>query len=473
MGKASDTVLRAVNYGFTAARNLAIAASTSSSTSSGGTDPIPKKWDEQALKAWEYYLTVAPVKNGISSWLSFVLGDGIDFITENEDDRKKIMEFSKKLKLDRMARDYFKHYLVRGEALAYRVFEGSEVERLRSINPVSIIPKYEDGILTEIDQYQLKNGKPTGKPVPLEGLDNYYHFRLDAPEWGERGTSLVLSAFTHVDILQAYLTADKSIAKRWTTVLRLIKIGGVIGNKIFEPKKKDIAAAKTAFDNMNPDEGLVVPSYWDVKTYGTEGEVLDTTTRIEKTQDAIAMALLMIPFLVTGSGPAVATAKISLKKLKYQIKEFRSVIIDFLDWLYNEEILRSIDVDPEIKLAYQFGGLDIDTEEWEQRLLKELFDLGIVSRRTLQLRWSLDPTVEDSQISNEKIILSRSWSAQDLIGAVGVGILPTEAAREMLGLTEDEMQLAVANADKKEMVKMYATADAKMKAKGKKKPPGA
>ena len=424
------------------------AAAASLSGASSDTDPIPKDWDKRALKAWEYYLTIGIVKRCISTWRALVLGDGVRFNCDSEDDRKKLEKFARKIRLEKKMRDMFTQWIVRSEALPYKD-EDSKGFKLKLINPLSIEPTYVDGEITKIVQYQTdeKGNINKSDPNPFEGddLQSFYHMKFDAPEFSPRGNTLLLSAFDLIETLRVYDRADRAIGKRWINPLQLLKLGGLIGKKVFTPDKKAIKDAVATLESRDMEKSLVVPHYWNVETHGTDGEVLNTNDKVTQLEERIAIALLFSPFIVTGRGPNIASARISLKAVKYIITEFVGEMKSFLDWLFDENLLKQIGVDPEANIEYRFTGLDVDAEQWERELYLELYDRNVISKRTLQLIFGVDPASEDAFVAGEPAIIKKTWSPQDVIGLIGVGAITAEEGKALLGLDEsDENNPAVA-----------------------------
>src|SRR5690606_20262399 len=98
-------------------------------------------------------------------------------------------------------------------------------------------------------------------------------------------------AFESIQLMRHYRNAEKAIAQRWTTPLRFISVGGKFGDKIITPKQEMIEKIRDILDEMDPKQGVVVPYYVDVKTYGTEGEVLRTEEKVKEVKSDIIVAL--------------------------------------------------------------------------------------------------------------------------------------------------------------------------------------
>lgn len=405
------------------------------------TDPIPLTFILQAKKAREYYLTVGIVKKCIVFWRALILGESIGLITDNEANREKLLGLANRIRLDKSTRNQFTAGYVRGEFLAKKVLdEDGRLERIRSINPCSVVCTYDKGELISIQQTYDENGKTLGTPIDLlkkgdtETAKLYYHYRHESEDWSLNGSSMILPAFELIEILLAYLKAEKSIAKRWSSLLRLVQIGGKIGEKIFEPGPGDITKYKNILDELDPDSALVVPSYVDAKTVGSEGVALDTVPRIKLLMDSISIAMLFVPFLVTGTGTPTGGARVLYKGIKSQIREQINEVQYYLNWVFDADTLAAEGIDSDTKITYQFSALDIDVEQWEREFLLKCLDDGIIDRKTLQLLLGYDPAVIDANLEKQPITISTNWSAQDVIGLIATGVLTADEVKQMLGM---------------------------------------
>lgn len=417
-----------------AARLIAHAASTAISNATPP-DPIPDLWEDRVAKAYQLFLTNGAVKKGIKTWVALIFGEEIRFVVAGKTSRKKLEKFVRTTRMDGTLRDVVVNRLVRGEGVPFKHREGKKFTRLRSLNPLSLDPVWEDGILTDLRQLDIdKDGKiiKDSKGTSLKSrVGDAFYLRQDASEWQKHGNSLVLAAFELCDIQADYRKADRAIARRFASILRFVKIGGQIGNKIFVPTTAQLNAAKKTLDNLDPEKAVVVPSYWDVKDYGTEGQVLNIVERVKHLDEEIAMALLFYPVFLTGYSGDFATARSLLKVLRFQILEFRADLRALVDWIFSPDVRAAIGIGANEEIELAFSGVELDVEEWERRLLKELYDDGVLSRRTLQVRFGFDPDTEDDNIKTEPIRSGKFWKPADVVNAANAGVLSKKAAQAL------------------------------------------
>jgi hypothetical protein len=449
-------------------KNIAVGAVSTFADSSSDVI-VPTLWDDRVKQAVKYYREIDVIWRCVALSRSFVLGDGIRFVTTNDSDREKITEFARRIRLMERSSRLLTSLYSRGEAIPHKVWDGETLKRIQLVNPLSVVPTFADGELTKLVQYEYANNQRSSKIKysfsSEEQLQNVLLLRHDVDDWDDRGEPLICRAFDKVPILLNYRRAESAVARRWTNPLRFIKLGGIFGKYIFKPTDADLKAAAKKIQGMDMNQGLVVPFHWDVKTYGTEGVVFDSTPRVAALLSQIAISMGFMPFLITGDSTGYGNARVVLKATRYQIRENAIAIATFLDWLFDENVKTSIGIAPDTKIDYQFTGLDVAKEQWEAQEDRELYDRGIMSRRSLQIRTDLNPQDEDKQIDEEPVRLKKLFSAQDIIGLVGAGVVEPAVAQALLGMTEDELirevQAAAARHDGK---KLYAKTDARMKA---------
>ena len=208
----------------------------------GVNETIPREWHERAAKAWEYYLEEPIVSNTINSWRVFAIGDEITMASGDEDARKQARELSWRLDVSSFVKDMILQLLVKGDCIGYlrRNDAGDDIEKLVCVNPISVKLKFENGALVEAKQKkEMRDGNfdQTDDGVSL-ALDQMVHIKWNAPEFAPRGNSLVLPAFESIELLRDFRKAERAIAKRWTTPMRFIHVGGHYGDKVIMPNKK-------------------------------------------------------------------------------------------------------------------------------------------------------------------------------------------------------------------------------------------
>ncbi|HPD17985.1 MAG TPA: hypothetical protein PLE19_23865, partial [Planctomycetota bacterium] len=249
-------------------------------------EAVPEAWEERAKLAWEYYTEEPIVKNAVNAWRTFAIGDEVGFNCEDEEVEAEVYEFAERVGLDAFVRDMVLQLLVKGDCVGYKAYtdKGDDIAAVQCINPVSVKLKLVQGELTEAKQFPEEGAIGEGISLPLEQL---VHLKWDAPSFSPRGNSMVLPAFHAIALLRDYRKSESAIAKRWTTPLRFVQVGGQFGSKLVMPDQGMLDQMRNSLNKSDIKAGLVVPFYCDVKTYGTEGEVLKTEDKVKEIKEDI------------------------------------------------------------------------------------------------------------------------------------------------------------------------------------------
>jgi hypothetical protein len=267
--------------------------------------------------------------------------------------------------------------------------------------------------------------------IPLN-LDQMLHLKWNAPEFEPRGNSMVLPAFEAIDLLHDYRKAERAIAKRWTTPLRFIQVGGTYGGKLIVPDQAMLDRIRDEMGRMDMRSGMVVPFYVNTKTYGAEGHVLNTEDKIRDVKEDILVALGLSRSVVSGEGPNFATASISMQKMVVQLKEIKQAARNILDWVFNEWL--ELTGNEDAVIHYQFSDLDLTAEVDQKKLLIDLYDRGLISKATVQQKMGLSPAVEARVSAEEDVVVDRNWTVEDISRLVALEVLSVDEARGRLGI---------------------------------------
>jgi len=416
-------------------------------------EAIPRTWEERAKKAVVYYQEEPLIANAINAWRTFALGDEIGVSCDDEKVQEEAQEAFWLLDLNRFLKDMILQLLVKGDAIGYfvRSNKTDDLERVICVNPVSVKLKYDNDALIEAIQRPQNLDGSYGDEIPL-ALDQMIHVKWNAPEFEPRGNSMVLPAFEAIELLRDYRKAERAIARRWTTPLRMIQVGGAYGSRIIQPDQKTLEKVRDELEHADLESGMVVPFYVKAETYGADGKALDTDVRMKEVKEDILVAVGMARSIVTGDGPNFATASVSMQKMIVQLKEIKQAARDILDWFFDEWLERKGYEDEE--LHYEFSDLDLTAEVDQKKLLVELYDRGLISKSTLQQKMGLSPDIEEKQQEGEGIVVDTNWSIQDLTKLVALEVLSPDEARQRLGLVKSA-EKAQEDATLKDVTRIY------------------
>lgn len=408
-------------------------------------DAIPKTWEERATKAWQFYVEEPIVQNAINSWRTFAIGDEIQFNCDDEDVKWKAREFAARVQLNKLVKDSVLQCLVKGETVCFKrpTQDGKDIEEIVCVNPISVKVKYENGKLIEAKQTPEAPG--SGEPIDLP-LEQTLHIKWNAPSYSPRGNSMVVTAFESIELLRDYRSAERAVAKRWTTPLRFIQVGGQFGQKTIVPDQRTLNTVRDMLNRMDLKAGLVVPFYVKAETYGTEGQVLDTEKKIKEIKEDIIIALGLAKSLITGDGPNFATASIGMQKMIVMLKEIKQVARDILNWIFSDwQKLKGYE---EKSINYIFNDLDLTNEVDLKKLYIELYDRKLISKNSIQIKMDLNPEVESASKEKESknpFDLSDSKTADTVMKFLENGVISIEKAQELFGF--DKVKDRPATAD--------------------------
>ena len=425
---------------------MATAAEMSASAFSAQnvSDAIPKTFEERATKAWQFYVEEPIVQNAINSWRTFAIGDEIQFNCDDEDVKWEAREFAARVQLNKLIKDSVLQCLVKGETVCFKrpTKDGKDIEEVVCVNPISVKVKYENGKIVEAKQTPETGGTSgTGEPIDLP-LEQTLHIKWNAPSYAPRGNSMVVTAFESIELLRDYRSAERAVAKRWTTPLRFIQVGGQFGQKTIVPDQRTLNTVRDMLNRMDLKAGLVVPFYVKAETYGTEGQVLDTEKKIKEIKEDIIIALGLAKSLITGDGPNFATASIGMQKMIVMLKEIKQVARDILNWIFADwQKLKGYE---EKSINYIFNDLDLTNEVDLKKLYIELYDRKLISKNSLQIKMDLNPEVEMSQTQTENKEVIEVTDPKIIIDMVNAGIMPIEEAQDKLGLNKGKYKQATA-----------------------------
>jgi len=425
---------------------------------------IPGDWKERARKAWEYYVEEPIVSNTINTWRTFAIGDQVKIISDDESTRSEGTQLFNSLNMNRFLKDMILQLLVKGECIGYKRYgsggapskgEHNDIVKLICVNPPSVDFEFENGELVKAIQKPETESGSVGDEIELP-LDQMIHRKWNAPQFSQRGNSMVTPAFESIELLRDYRRAQRAIAKRWTTPMRFILVGGKYGDKVIMPTQKMISTIRDQINKMDLKSGLVVPFYVRAETYGTEGQVLNTEDKVKEVKEDIIVALGVAKSLVTGDGPNFATASIAFQKMVIMLKEIKQVAREILDWIFDD--WKDMKGYTEKKIQYIFSDVDLTNEIDVKKLLIELYDRNLISKNTIQTKMDLNPDVEKSNRTKEGTLVDMSWDIKDIVSLVQMGVMSVQTAREMLGMDKVKENSRVVKEDKSDAEGMYATA---------------
>ncbi len=417
-------------------------------------DAIPRSWEDRARKAVQYYQEEPLVANAINAWRTFALGDEIGLACDDPEVLEEAQQAFWRLSLNQFVKDMILQLLLKGDAVGYAAPAqgGEDIAQVICVNPLSMRFTFEHDVMVEAIQRPQSDDGTFSPEIRLD-LDCLMHLKWNVPQFEHRGNSMVLPAFEAIELLHDYRKAERAIAKRWTTPLRFIQVGGVFNGQMITPDQKSLERVRVELARMDLRQGLVVPFWVKAETYGAEGHVLDTEVKMREVKEDILVALGMARSVVAGDGPNYATASVAMQKMIVQLKEIKQAARDILDWVFDNWLERKGWGDK--MLHYRFNDLDLAAEVDQKRLLLDLYDRGLISKVSLQQKMGLSPAVESHERASEAVVVDTNWSVDDIAKLVALEVLTVDEARDRLKLVEPAAK-ARALAARKDIERLYA-----------------
>jgi hypothetical protein len=407
---------------------------------------ISTDWHERGTKAWEYYQQEPIVNNCINAWRTLALGEDFTLIASSAELQKDVDALKERLGLKRWLKDQILQLLSKGEAAAFKVYGGEEAGKtedgrvqyrdfaqVKALNPLLLDVKVADGKVTQVTSFTLDESKQRTGEAPV-ALEQFRRWLWDAPGFAEHGTSMILPAFESIELLRDYRRAERAIAKRWATPIRLIKVGGQFGKTVVMPKASMLKDIKKVFDSMNARQGAVVPFYVTIDTYGAEGEALKVEEKAKETKGDIIVAMGFTRALVSGDGANFSTASLGFAKVQLMLSDIRDMAREMLRWVLDDYLaMRGIEGE---SLHIAFQEVDLSAGADQRKVLVDLYDRGLISVRSLQALMGLSPDIETAQIGRETKQVIAPLSPGDIVGLAQQEMLTNDQVFYLLNLAE-------------------------------------
>jgi hypothetical protein len=407
---------------------------------------ISTDWHERGTKAWEYYQQEPIVNNCINAWRTLALGEDFTLIASSAELQKAVDELKERLGLKRWLKDQVLQLLTKGEAAAFKEYGGEkkgtsedgkplfqDFQQVKALNPLLLDVKVADGKVTQVTSFSLNESKQRTGEAPV-ALEQFRRWLWDAPGFAEHGTSMVLPAFESIELLRDYRRAERAIAKRWATPIRLIKVGGQFGKTVVMPKASMLKDIKKVFDSMNARQGAVVPFYVDISTYGAEGEALKVEEKAKETKGDIIVAMGFTRALVSGDGANFSTASLGFAKVQLMLSDIRDMAREMLRWVLDDWLaMRGLEGE---SLHIAFQEIDLSAGADQRKVLVDLYDRGLISVRSLQALMGLSPDIEHAQIGRESKQVIAPLSPSDIVGLSQQEMLTRDQVFYLLNLAE-------------------------------------
>lgn len=404
---------------------------------------IPTAWEARAVKAWDFYVKHSVVGAVVDVYKAFAIGDETSITCEDEEVQAEAQAFWERIEGDDVLDDAITQLLVKGDAVLFKEWrvagkenqDGDPITKVHVVNPLSLKVERDrrTGAVTKVMQ-QVQYGTDVMQVGGGGALDpaQMLFQRWNAPQYAEHGNSMVLRAFRPLFRLEAWEEAERALATRFGTPLKLIQVGGLYGDQLIDPEDAAIEAVVEGLDAADLRKGMVVPWWVNAKIVGAEGHALDTVPAIKDARDDAAIAMGMPEVVLRGTGPNFATARVAFQRFKITTQRVRRRALQVVRWIMEDWRAQMGVMEP---LSYNFPLMEVAQEDWEHRVLLEFYDRGLVSAKTLQARTGL-PTERMDRIDPRTgaAFVAKALTTTEVLQAVATGVISPEQGAALLGM---------------------------------------
>ena len=381
---------------------------------------ISDDYMQNAAYATLFARRIGRVKDAINLWLALALGEGTLISCENQDVEQAARDFAKSIGFDRWNYHQIRQMLIKGDCIGFRHRnDDGTVARLQVVNPLSITVDYAEGEVAGITQ---KIDKQT---LPLS-LDDTIFVKWDAPDFEERGTTMILAAFDEIADLLRLKHTDRIIDERYREPLVHGRYGGERAKKYYRGEDRTIENLANKFDKSK-GKVLFTDDLLKFDVVGAEMKVPDNEKKLDRIENAISLAMGIPRAWSSGDGPNRETARAAVEKVQTQVGLIRACARELSDWVFGDWM------DTEgysENLSYGRISTDPEIDTDQASIMSESVRYGQISLKTYHEFLHIDSDSEAARLHDE----AHELSAEQLLKAVQLGIVERDEAREHFGL---------------------------------------
>jgi len=267
---------------------------------------------------------------------------------------------------------------------------------------VDKLDKEMQGKLEDSMSPAIKRAKKEGKNYVILNPDNIWVDFFKKDDWQTYPDPIHFAAIPDLEFYERMREMDIATMQGVINVIRIWKLGQVLPNgQVAKPSPASVAKLKELLDQTMG--GGVADIIWDSminleNTYPPVGEILGSQ-KYEYIKNEILSDFGIPEVLISGKGPgSFSNQFLVLRSLIEKLEYVRSKI---KNWVLSEvtTIMKSLGWAERPKLV--FTNMSLRDEATLQRLIIQLFDRGILSKRTALKFFYEDWKVEESAIYSE------------------------------------------------------------------------
>lgn len=313
--------------------------------------------DRVTMNAWNriYYDTNPIVRNSINLHASYPISK-INIACKNKKVQQFFLEWAEKVDLYSIVYGVALEYWKLGEAFPYAELDQTSGtwKRITILNPdyvhvkrsvigdQTIVSLRPDATLqrlvgsTDPGDLAMKSRLPPhivdyvrrGQNIPLDNF-NVSHLKLLSAPYDIRGTSIVVSVYKDLMLLDKIREAKFAQADGMINPLTLVKLGG----EDYKPTQADLEAFRQVLEEAQYDKDFKIVTHngVDITRVGFSGSTLEVQSDLEFIMNNLYNGLMAPKALFDSEGASYASSSVGLEVLRQRYDIFRNMLKKWLE----------------------------------------------------------------------------------------------------------------------------------------------
>jgi len=313
--------------------------------------------DRVTMNAWNriYYDTNPIVRNSINLHSSYPISK-INIACKNKKVQQFFLEWAEKIDLYSIVYGVALEYWKLGEAFPYAELDQNSGtwKRITILNPdyvhvkrsvigdQTIVSLRPDATLqrlvgsTDPGDLAMKSRLPPhivdsvrrGQNIPLDNF-NVSHLKLLSAPYDIRGTSIIVSVYKDLMLLDKIREAKFAQADGMINPLTLVKLGG----EDYKPTQADLEAFRQVLEEAQYDKDFKIVTHngVDITRVGFSGSTLEVQSDLEFIMNNLYNGLMAPKALFDSEGASYASSSVGLEVLRQRYDIFRNMLKKWLE----------------------------------------------------------------------------------------------------------------------------------------------
>lgn len=313
--------------------------------------------DRVTMNAWNrvYYDTNPIVRNAINLHSSYPISK-INIACKNKKVQQFFLEWAEKIDLYSIVYGVAQEYWKLGEAFPYAELDQSSGnwKRITILNPdyvhvkrsvigdQTIVSLRPDATLqrlvnsTDPSDMMMKSKLPPhivdyvrkGQNIPLDNF-NVSHLKLLSAPYDMRGTSIIVSVYKDLMLLDKIREAKFAQADGMINPLTLVKVG----DAEYKPTQSDLEAFRQVLEEAQYDKDFKIVTHngVEITRVGFSGSTLEVQSDLEFIMNNLYNGLMAPKALFDSEGATYASSSVGLEVLRQRYDIFRNMMKKWLE----------------------------------------------------------------------------------------------------------------------------------------------